>query len=353
MLRRIRSLVLLTVPFLLIAGPASACGGLISSNGTVQLVDTTTMAAYHHGVEHYVTAFKFVGPGAAFGSIVPLPDVPTKVIKAGRWTLQRLEIEVSPPRFEAVALDSGAAASGKAQVILTAKVDALDITVLKGGGAAVGTWARQHGFELTPDAPQVLDFYAKRSPIFAAVKFDAARARQQGVNIGDGTPVHFVIPTDRPWVPLRILALGAKGVQPIEADVFLLTGKRPSLLPVPDGDASPGPVASGLSVKKSEPASRLLLGDLRSDRGMGWLPSSGMWLTFLRLDAKAANLTYDLAIDPTGQGHTSVVDAGLAAPTTSTSGSSSPVWPLVLIATLGAAALVAVAKGRGRARPAL
>jgi hypothetical protein len=341
------------VPFVLIAGPASACGGLISSNGTVQLVDTTTMAAYHKGVEHYVTAFKFVGPGSEFGSIVPLPDVPTKVIRAGQWTLQRLELEVNPQpqllAFEAAASDL----NKSAEVILTAKVDALDITVLKGGGAAVGTWARQHGFQLTPDSPEVLDFYANRSPIFAAVKFNAARAREQGVSIGDGTPVHFVIPTDRPWVPLRILALGARGVQPIEADVFLLTGQRPSLLPAPNGYASFGPVASGLSVQRSKPASDSLLTDLRSDRGMGWLPTSGMWLTFLRLDAKAANLDYDLAIDPTGNGRTSAIDAGLVAPATSVDASGSPVWPLVLVGALSAALLVGAVRGRRPVRPAL
>src|SRR5438034_7734953 len=81
----------------LAAGPALACGGLVSPNGTVALVRTTTLAAYHDGVEHYVTGFEFAGGGAAFGSIVPLPGVPSKVIRGGDWTLQRLELEVNPP----------------------------------------------------------------------------------------------------------------------------------------------------------------------------------------------------------------------------------------------------------------
>ena len=63
------------------AGPALACGGLVSANGTIALVRTTTLAAYHNGLEHYVTGFKFVGGGAKFGSIVPLPAVPTRVIR--------------------------------------------------------------------------------------------------------------------------------------------------------------------------------------------------------------------------------------------------------------------------------
>jgi len=84
----------LVVVLALGAGPALACGGLVSPNGTIQLVRTTTMAAYHHGLEHYVTSFKFVGGGAEFGSIVPLPANPQRILHGGDWTLQRLEIEV-------------------------------------------------------------------------------------------------------------------------------------------------------------------------------------------------------------------------------------------------------------------
>ena len=52
-----------------------------------------------------------------------------------------------------------------------------------------------HGYFLPPDAPEVLDFYAERSPIFLAARFNAERAANQGVQTGQGTPVHIVIPT--------------------------------------------------------------------------------------------------------------------------------------------------------------
>jgi len=161
----------------LAAGPALACGGLVSPNGTIALVRTTTLAAYHHGVEHYITGFEFAGGGAEFGSIVPLPGIPSRVIRGGDWTLQRLEREVAPPveGLAAKALAPVPAAS-PAHVILQKSIDSLDITILKGGGYAVGTWAKQHGFLLTPDAPEVLDFYASRSPIFMAGQVNAKRA---------------------------------------------------------------------------------------------------------------------------------------------------------------------------------
>jgi hypothetical protein len=91
---------------------------------------------------------------------------------------------------------------------MRAKVDSLDITVLQGGAVAVGNWAREHGFFLPPDAPEVLAFYADRSPIFMATRFNTQRAAEQGLAEGEGTPVHVVIPTPNPWVPLRILSLG-------------------------------------------------------------------------------------------------------------------------------------------------
>ena len=87
-MRRRLLLTAATVALVLVlgAGPALACGGLVSTNGTIQLTKTTTLAAYHRGVEHYVTGFEFVGDGAEFGSIVPLPANPTRMIRGGDWT---------------------------------------------------------------------------------------------------------------------------------------------------------------------------------------------------------------------------------------------------------------------------
>ena len=85
-----------TVALTATAGPALACGGVFSQNGEVNLTRTTTLAGYADGIEHYVTAFEFAGTGGAFGSIVPLPGVPTSVEEGGEWTLQRLVKEVTP-----------------------------------------------------------------------------------------------------------------------------------------------------------------------------------------------------------------------------------------------------------------
>ena len=98
--RRARQLALATATagalLIAAASPAGACGGLVGENGTIQLTKTTTLAAYHDGVERYVTSFQFTGEGEEVGSIIPLPDVPTNVARGGDWTLQRLVREVTP-----------------------------------------------------------------------------------------------------------------------------------------------------------------------------------------------------------------------------------------------------------------
>ncbi len=55
----------------------------------------------------------------------------------------------------------------------------------------------------------------------------------------------------------------------VEADVYLLNDLKPAMLPAPDG-------FNGMSLDYSQPASESLLADLRSDRGMEWVPAARM-----------------------------------------------------------------------------
>jgi hypothetical protein len=302
-----------------IATPAVACGGLVGENGTIKLTRTTTLAAYHDGIERYVTSFEFSGSGEAVGSIVPLPGIPTKVERGGDWTLQRLERVIAPPIPEPFAdVTSSKAAAGAAEVLQQTKVDALDITILRGGGDEVGKWAIDNGFLLTPDTPEVLDFYSQRSKIFMAAKFDAARAAALGQQSGDGTPIMLTIPTDQPWVPLRILGLGLAKNTVVNADVFLLTDDRPQLL-----TADPG-----IDVERNESASSSLLDDLRSDKHMDWVPGS-MWFSYLRIATPAGDLQHDLAVSTTDGTLPSARWAGF---TSDASGAEDGVWwPLALL----------------------
>ena len=336
--RAAAGITVIVIAIVLAPTAALACGGLVGENGTIELGKTTTLAAYSDGVERYVTAFEFTGEGESVGSIVPLPDVPTKVERGGDWTLQRLVQEVTPvPDVPAAEEAAGVVAlQSSAEVLLEAEIDALDITVLRGGGDEVGRWALDNGFFLPPDAPEVLDFYADRSPIFMAAKFDAQRAADLGQTAGDSTPIMATIPTDDPWVPLRILGLGSDAQRDVQADVFLLTEQRPQLLAGGDG----------ITVQRSEPATDLLLDDLRSDERMGWLPRQ-MWLSYLQVDTAAGELDYDLATT-VGPGRPSLVDAGISAASGVPLGlaQGAPWWPVLLGMAAGTGAWFAGARRR-------
>src|SRR5438067_2752902 len=123
-------------------GSAFACGGLVAPGHAEVLQKATTLSAWHDGYEHYVTGFQFLGAARNFGYIIPLPGVPSKIEKAGDWTLERLEREVNPPKFEL--LDS-ARLGAPVAVLQHVRVDALDITVVRGGGRDVAAWAAKNG----------------------------------------------------------------------------------------------------------------------------------------------------------------------------------------------------------------
>src|SRR6266566_3436975 len=150
---------------------ALACGGLVAPGHAETLQKATTLSAWHDGYEHYVTGFQFLGAAKNFGYIIPLPGVPSKIEKGGGWTLERLEREVNPqPRFAA---EGAVRLAAPVEVLQRVTVDALDITVVRGGGPDVARWAAKNGFDLTPDAPGVLSRYSSQGAVFALAKFDA------------------------------------------------------------------------------------------------------------------------------------------------------------------------------------
>jgi hypothetical protein len=287
------------------ATPALACGGLVAPSGDVHLDQATTFVAWHGGVEHYLTSFTYEGVASDVGWIVPLPAVPTSIEPGGRWTLQRLVREFSPP----VALSAGgagvanAASVPEAQVIQQTTVDAVDLTVLKGSAAEVLQWCRDNDFAVNDETKAHIEDYARSSPIFMAARYDVQKANALGRFQGDGTPVLITMPTPHLWVPLEVLA---NALDPVDADLFLLTdtptssGEEFGLFGLPTssvGDELPG--APGFVLQAQKPMSEQLHTDLASDRNMSWVPSSG-WVTHLSLHAQSPSVDYDMNVTSAG-----------------------------------------------------
>jgi hypothetical protein len=306
MLRRLLGAAAVAITMLAVGiQPAAACGGLVARNGAVRLDRATTFVAWHDGVEHYLTSFSYQGVATDVGWIVPLPAVPGSIEPGGRWTLQRLVREFSPPvaRAEAVSGLSTAAQAGGAEVLQQTTVDAVDLTVLRGSAEQVLEWCRQNSFALNDETRAHIQSYAKASPIFMAARYDVQKAQQLGRFQGDGTPVLITMPTPHMWVPLEVLA---NAEDPVSADIFLLTDSRPStgqesslfgLQSSSVGDQLPS--APGFVVQQQKRMTDQLHTDLASDRNMSWVPSSG-WLTHMTLEAPSSTVTYDMNVSSDG-----------------------------------------------------
>lgn len=301
MLKKLAALAIALGLFAIQALPAFACGALVAPNGSVRLSRATTLVAWHDGIERYLTSFSYQGNFSNLGWLVPLPAVPLKIEEGGAWTLQRLALETHPVRFAAFGAEDASVPSTKATVLQQVKVEALNITVIKGSGQEVLNWATSNNFFLNTETRAHLLAYAKGSPIFLAAKYDTSAAKARGLFQGDGTPILITLRTEHIWVPLEVLAIEGQQVQ---ADLYLLTDQPvyTTNLAAMVGQSSVGselPGAPGFVVSFQEKLTPTLYHDLSTDRNMGWVRSAS-WLTYLSLDAPEPTVTYDLGVSPSG-----------------------------------------------------
>ncbi len=301
MLKRFVPLVIALGLFAFQTVPAFACGGLVAPNGAIRLSRAATLVAWHDGIERYMTSFSYQGDVSNLGWIVPLPAVPLKIEEGGAWTLQRLSRETHPQIEDFAGVAQTASLASKVEVLQQVKIEALDITVLRGSGQAVLDWAASNGLFLNKDNHDHLLAYAKGSPIFMAAKFDTSRARARHQLQGDGAPILITMKIPHIWIPLEVLALDGQQVQ---ADLYLLTD-----IPVNTSDVnakvgqsavgSEVPGAPGMKLAFQEKMNPILFHDLSTDRNMSWVRSDG-WLTYLSLDAPDTAVTYDMGISSMG-----------------------------------------------------
>ena len=165
--------------------------------------------------------------------LTPLPGVPSDV-EQGR----RLDAPAPRPRDEprpaASAFDLGGARAAEcAEVLLETRIDALDITVLAAAATRSVTGRRSTASGCRPTPRRSSTSTPTRSPDLPRRRLRRRRGRGARPAVGDGTPVHITIPTDNPWVPLRILALGKTDAERVEADVYLLTDRAAGPPPGP------------------------------------------------------------------------------------------------------------------------
>ena len=94
------------------------------------------------------------------------------------------------------------------------------------------------------------------------------------------------------------------------------------------------------ALARDAPANASLLADLRSDKGMGWIPPH-MWFTYLKLEVAARDLGYDLAVSTSPDAVPSLTAAGVTAARAhriDVPAGGSAVWPLLAAVAAGVAA---------------
>ena len=300
MLKKLAAVAIALGLFATQALPALACGALVAPNGSVRLARATTLVAWHDGVERYLSSFSYQGDFSNLGWIVPLPAVPMNIEEGGAWTLQRLERETHPVQFFS-GVATTAAQADSATVLQRVKIEALNITVIRGSGPQVLNWATSNGFFLNDETRAHLLTYAKGSPIFLAAKYDTSAAKARGLLQGDGTPILITMKTAHIWVPLEVLAIEGQQVQ---ADLYLLTDQPvyTTDFAATVGQSSVGsqvPGAPGFVLSFQEKVTPTLYHDLSTDRNMSWV-SPESWLTYLTLNAPEPSVTYDLGVSSKG-----------------------------------------------------
>ncbi len=162
-----------------LTGAVMACGGLVAANGAVNLQRTSTLAAYHDGVEHYVTSFEFEGGGGRVRRRSPLPGVPTNVERGGAWTLQRLEREQRHRPRGIRRRQSAQRGACRREVLQQVRIDSLDLTVLRAAGQTSQRGPRRRLPALAGCAGGAR-LLRQRSPYFLAAVFDATPPPRAG-----------------------------------------------------------------------------------------------------------------------------------------------------------------------------
>ncbi len=190
--------------------------------------------AWVDGVEDLVLSVTFTGATRDFGWIVPLP-APPEVAPAAGPVFESLSRTMDVPYAPLGALFP-------VTLMLTTipspvetehhDVGVYAIDVLRSDdGSALARWLIRHDFALPAGAEAILDPYARRGWVFAAMRIDPAQVDttlSARLASGEIEPLRFRFPAAAPVFPLAISALGGE-----RAVVLLYLLAEDPLVPAP------------------------------------------------------------------------------------------------------------------------
>ena len=220
-----RSIILLVLPFLLLAGsfslvrPALACGGLFClTNPIDQNAERIIFTDNGDGTISAIIQIQYTGFDTDFSWILPIPvpiaaeDVEVPETAANAFT--ELEIATSPQFippplpdcaqvvFEDMAVAESAA--GDVEVFAEGEVGPYEFVVIGSADPdALVNWLRDNDYVVEEPMIPLIDVYVEEEFVFMAMRL------QPAFGVQDIQPIKITYPSENPMIPLRLTAVAA------------------------------------------------------------------------------------------------------------------------------------------------
>jgi hypothetical protein len=239
------------------ARPAHACGGFFCDSPAagqppmpVDQTGETIVFAFDEGSVEAHIQIQYTGDPEKFAWLIPLQSVPEVTVGSERLFLNLLNgtvptlmvtpsfdfctsgdersggpgcgfasssDEASSPR-SAGAGGSGGAGNVPPLVERRESVGAFEVTILSGSSTTIEQWLVTNGYLPDDEAPEIVDDYASRGYVFAAVKLQA------GAGLDELHPLVIKYAGNQPCIPLKLTRIAAKEDMAVRA--FFLGRRR-------------------------------------------------------------------------------------------------------------------------------
>ena len=223
-----RSIVLLLLPFLLLAGslslarPALACGGLFClTNPIDQNAERIIFTDNGDGTISAIIQIQYTGFDIDFSWILPIPvpieadavEVPDTAVNA----FTELEIATSPQFIPPplpdcaqvafsndLAVESVAEEAGGVEVFAEGEVGPYEFVVVGSEDPeALINWLRDNQYVVEEPMIPLIDVYVEEEFVFMAMRL------QPEFGVQDIQPIKITYPSENPMIPLRLTAVAA------------------------------------------------------------------------------------------------------------------------------------------------
>ena len=222
-----RSIILLLLPFLLLAGslslarPALACGGLFCLNNPIdQNAERIIFTDNGDGTISAIIQIQYTGFDSDFSWILPIP-VPieadaVEVPETAANAFTELEIATSPQfippplpdcammEFEEMAVAESAMDDGGVEVFAEGEVGPYEFVVIGSDDPdALVNWLRDNSYVVEDPMIPLIDVYVEEEFVFMAMRL------QPAFGVQDIQPIQITYPSENPMIPLRLTAVAA------------------------------------------------------------------------------------------------------------------------------------------------